>query len=174
MGGRTFSPQESNEYMIRLSMRAFPRARRGNWKLWRAHAFPNRMGFQYIFKIEYCLNYLLNEFLCCLLSQDHITSQFSNFPLFWQAPAKKHQVQRVLLLSAALPCIPAGPKSCLVKKMAWSWCSEWLGSDFCCWYAQRQTFSKLLDGFPLSIKLTDWKNNRLDPGAPQGRKFLYS
>lgn len=31
-----------------------------------------------------------------------------------------------------VPCIPAGPKSCLVRNTAWSWCSACSGSERCC------------------------------------------
>lgn len=54
-----------------------------------------------------------------------------------------------------VPCIPAGPKSCLVRKMAWSWYSAWSGSRRCCVLAHRHTCSRLRDGLPRSIRLTD-------------------
>lgn len=60
----------------------------------------------------------------------------------------------------ALPCMPVGPKPWRVRKMAWSWCSAWSGSPFCCTNAQRQTFSRLRDGFPLSMRLMDWQTGK--------------
>lgn len=138
------------------------------------HAFLNRIRFQSIFKIEH-FRYFLNQCLHSLISLGHTTMQFSFFSPFLSGTrhtqTKTPKSRYFCFTSAALPCIPAGPKSCLVKKMAWSWCSEWLGSDFCCWYAQRQTFSRLLEGFPLSIKLMDWKSNILEPGYSKGKKF---
>lgn len=77
--------------------------------------------------------------------------QTPRFKIIWEY----HALKFFFYILMEIPCIPAGPKSCLVKKIAWSWCSEWLGSDFCCWQAQRHTFSKLLDGFPLSMRLMD-------------------
>lgn len=55
-----------------------------------------------------------------------------------------------------VPCIPAGPKSCLVRKMAWSWYSACSGSRRCCVLAHRHTCSRLRDGLPRSIRLMDW------------------
>lgn len=56
---------------------------------------------------------------------------------------------------STVPCIPAGPKSCLVRKMAWSWYSAWSGSSRCCVLAHRHTCSRLRDGLPRSIRLMD-------------------
>lgn len=56
-----------------------------------------------------------------------------------------------------VPCIPAGPKSCLVRKMAWSWYSAWSGSRRCCVLAHRHTCSRLRDGLPRSIRHIDCK-----------------
>jgi hypothetical protein len=60
--------------------------------------------------------------------------------------------------------MPVGPKPWRVRKMAWSWCSECSESAFCCAKAQRQTFSRLLEGFPLSMRLMDWKESRGEGG----------
>lgn len=59
-----------------------------------------------------------------------------------------------------VPCIPAGPKSCLVRKMAWSWYSAWSGSRRCCVLAHRHTCSRLRDGLPRSIRQIDCKNTK--------------
>lgn len=37
-----------------------------------------------------------------------------------------------LMAINTVPCIPAGPKSCLVRNTAWSWCSACSGSERCC------------------------------------------
>lgn len=59
-----------------------------------------------------------------------------------------------------VPCIPAGPKSCLVRKMAWSWYSSWSGSWRCCVLAHRHTCSRLRDGLPRSIRLIDCRSTK--------------
>lgn len=56
-----------------------------------------------------------------------------------------------------LPCMPVGPKPWRVRKIAWSWCSAWSRSLFCCTKAQRHTFSRLREGFPRSMRLIDWE-----------------
>lgn len=71
-----------------------------------ARAFPNRTGFQHNFNIERFLKYLLKKGLRCLLSHDHTT----NFPLFWQALAKKHQVPTVLLQVGGITLHTSRPK----------------------------------------------------------------
>lgn len=70
-----------------------------------------------------------------------------------------------------VPCIPAGPKSCLVRNTAWSWYSKWSGSERCWEWAQRHTCSRLRDGFPCSIRLIDWRRpekKELRPGILNG------
>lgn len=62
--------------------------------------------------------------------------------------------------TSTLPCMPVGPKPWRVRKIAWSWCSAWSGSLFCCTKAQRHTFSRLWEGFPRSMRLIDWKGRR--------------
>ena len=54
-----------------------------------------------------------------------------------------------------------GPKGCLVRKIVWSWCSACCRSAFCWRNAQRQTLSRLREGFPLSMRLTDWNTWQL-------------
>lgn len=66
--------------------------------------------------------------------------------------------------SGALPCIPVGPKPWRVRKIAWSWCSAWSGSPFCCTNAHRHTFSRLRDGLPLSMRLMDWQQGKRERG----------
>lgn len=60
-----------------------------------------------------------------------------------------------------VPCIPAGPKSCLVRKMEWSWYSAWSGSRRCWVLDQRHTCSRLREGLPRSIKLIDCKDRSI-------------
>lgn len=62
--------------------------------------------------------------------------------------------------TSTLPCMPVGPKPWRVRNIAWSWCSAWSGSLFCCTKAQRHTFSRLREGFPRSMRLIDWKRRR--------------
>ncbi len=50
---------------------------------------------------------------------------------------KKHLLCTASIERNTVPCIPAGPKSCLVRKMAWSWCSACSGSSLCWVFAQR-------------------------------------
>ena len=60
-------------------------------------------------------------------------------------------------IACPLPCMPEGPNSCRVRKMAWSWYSASALSGFCCRNAQRHTFSRLWDGFPSSIRDMDFR-----------------
>jgi hypothetical protein len=77
-------------------------------------------------------------------------------PLWMEGDICRISLHRPWIERNTVPCIPAGPKSCLVRKMAWSWYSAWSGSRRCCVLAQRHTCSRLRDGFPRSIRLMDW------------------
>lgn len=78
-------------------------------------------------------------------------------PLWMEADISTQSAQASIEKNT-VPCIPAGPKSCLVRKMAWSWYSAWSGSRRCCVLAHRHTCSRLRDGLPRSIRLIDWTN----------------
>lgn len=80
-------------------------------------------------------------------------------PLWMQADISTQSAQASIEKNT-VPCIPAGPKSCLVRKMAWSWYSAWSGSRRCCVLAHRHTCSRLRDGLPRSIRLIDCKNTK--------------
>ena len=69
-----------------------------------------------------------------------------------------------------LPCIPVGPNSCRVRKIAWSWYSASPVSCFCCRKAQRHTFSRLWDGFPSSIRLMDWRKRDVNTHSERERR----
>lgn len=75
-------------------------------------------------------------------------------PLWMEADISTQSAQSSIEKNT-VPCIPAGPKSCLVRKMAWSWYSECSGSRRCCVLAHRHTCSRLRDGLPRSIRLMD-------------------
>lgn len=77
----------------------------------------------------------------------------------WMAADISTQSAQSSIEKNTVPCIPAGPKSCLVRKMAWSWYSECSGSRRCCVLAHRHTCSRLRDGLPRSIRLMDWKTD---------------
>lgn len=80
-------------------------------------------------------------------------------PLWMEADISTQSAQASIEKNT-VPCIPAGPKSCLVRKMAWSWYSAWSGSRRCCVLAHRHTCSRLRDGLPRSIRLIDCRMNR--------------
>lgn len=75
-------------------------------------------------------------------------------PLWMEAEISTQSAQASIEKNT-VPCIPAGPKSCLVRKMAWSWYSACSGSRRCCVLAHRHTCSRLRDGLPRSIRLID-------------------
>lgn len=86
----------------------------------------------------------------------------------WEADISTQSAQASIEKNT-VPCIPAGPKSCLVRKMAWSWYSACSGSRRCCVLAHRHTCSRLRDGLPRSIRLIDCKKTRSREGCEQVR-----
>lgn len=106
--------------------------------------------------------------------QDHC-GMFLHMPIFQTKRTRSLLKDHLLLLATCfnlcrlmmpclracvwiLPCIPVGPNSWRVRKMAWSWYSLSFVSFLCCSKAQRHTFSRLWEGLPSSMRLVDWKH----------------
>lgn len=94
-----------------------------------------------------------------LVSIDLTWARLEANPLWMEADISTQSAQASIEKNT-VPCIPAGPKSCLVRKMAWSWYSAWSGSRRCCVLAHRHTCSRLRDGLPRSIRLIDCRDAR--------------
>lgn len=130
-------------------------------------------------QVSKALESYLKFFLLLLLlwghSQHNWVSDLSNLPKFpstlpgrdlkptplWMEADISTQSAQASIEKNTVPCIPAGPKSCLVRKMAWSWYSACSGSRRCCVLAHRHTCSKLRDGLPRSIRLIDCRRTKI-------------